>query len=43
MLPLEGGVPVTVGGTVVGAVGVSGMASAEDGVIAAAALRALEG
>ncbi len=43
MLPLEGGVPVTIGGAVVGAVGVSGMASAEDGVIVAAALRALEG
>lgn len=42
VLPLEGGVPVTDGGAVVGAVGVSGMASAEDGVIAAAALRALE-
>jgi glc operon protein GlcG len=42
MLPLEGGVPVTVGGAVVGAVGVSGMASAEDGVIAAAALRGLQ-
>lgn len=43
MLPLEGGVPVTAGDALVGAVGVSGMASAEDGVIAAAALRALEG
>jgi glc operon protein GlcG len=42
ILPLEGGVPVTDGGTVIGAVGVSGMASAEDGAIAVAALRALE-
>jgi glc operon protein GlcG len=43
LLPLEGGVPVILGGAIVGAVGVSGMASSEDGVIAAAALRALEG
>jgi glc operon protein GlcG len=43
MLPLEGGLPVVLDGAIVGAVGVSGMASAEDGVIAAAALRALEG
>jgi glc operon protein GlcG len=42
LLPLEGGVPVTDGGAVIGAVGVSGMTSSEDGVIAAAALRALE-
>jgi len=43
MLPLEGGVPVSLNGAIVGAIGVSGMASAEDGVVAAAALRALEG
>ena len=43
MLPLEGGLPIVLDGAIVGAVGVSGMASAEDGVIAAAALRALEG
>lgn len=43
MLPLEGGPPAVLDGAIVGAVGVSGMASAEDGVIAAAALRALEG
>ena len=43
MLPLEGGVPVSLDGAIVGAIGVSGMASAEDGVVAAAALRALEG
>jgi uncharacterized protein GlcG (DUF336 family) len=41
LLPLEGGLPVTVDGAIVGALGVSGMASAEDGVIAAAALGAL--
>lgn len=40
---LEGGVPVVVDGQVAGAVGVSGMTSAEDGVIAAAALAALIG
>jgi len=43
MLPLEGGVPVSLNGAIIGAIGVSGMASAEDGVVAAAALRALEG
>jgi len=42
-LPLEGGLPVVLAGVIVGAVGVSGMASSEDGVIAAAALKALEG
>ncbi|HEY8104665.1 MAG TPA: heme-binding protein [Gemmatimonadales bacterium] len=43
VLPLEGGVPVVLAGAIVGAVGVSGMASSEDGVVAAAALKALEG
>ena len=43
VLPLEGGVPVILGDAIVGAVGVSGMASSEDGVIAAAALQVLEG
>jgi uncharacterized protein GlcG (DUF336 family) len=38
MLPLEGGVPVLQAGVIVGSVGVSGMASSEDSVIAAAAL-----
>jgi uncharacterized protein GlcG (DUF336 family) len=42
-LPLEGGVPVILAGAIVGAVGVSGMASSEDGIVAAAALKALEG
>lgn len=41
VLALEGGVPVLAEGQVVGAVGVSGMSSAEDGVIAAAAIAAL--
>lgn len=40
-LLLEGGVLVRVGGTLVGALGISGMTSAEDGVIAAAALAAV--
>jgi glc operon protein GlcG len=39
-LPLEGGLPIVVDGEIVGAVGVSGMASSEDGVVAAAALQA---
>jgi len=38
---LEGGVPVAIGGQVAGAIGVSGMTSVEDGVVAAAALAAL--
>ncbi len=41
-LPLEGGVPIMVDGAIVGAVGVSGMTSAEDGgVVSAAALRVI--
>jgi uncharacterized protein GlcG (DUF336 family) len=42
VVALEGGVPVRVDGRVVGAVGVSGMGSAQDGEVAAAALAALE-
>jgi glc operon protein GlcG len=41
MVALEGGVPIRVDGTVVGAIGVSGMASAQDGEVAAAGLAAL--
>lgn len=37
---LEGGVPIRQNGQIVGAIGVSGMTSAEDGIIAAAALAA---
>lgn len=37
----EGGVPLLVGGVVVGAVGVSGGTGAEDGVVAAAVVAAL--
>lgn len=40
-LALEGGVPVRVDGKIIGAVGVSGMTSAQDGEVAAAALTAL--
>ncbi|MEO8636881.1 MAG: heme-binding protein [Gemmatimonadales bacterium] len=40
-LLLEGGVPVVREGLIVGAIGVSGMTSTEDGIIAAAALAAV--
>jgi glc operon protein GlcG len=39
---LEGGVPIRAGGKVVGAIGVSGMASAQDSEVAAAGLAALQ-
>jgi len=42
IVALEGGLPIRVDGRVVGAVGVSGMASAQDGEVAASALAALE-
>ena len=42
VVALEGGVPIRVDGRVVGAVGVSGMGSAQDGEVATAALLALE-
>ncbi|MEO8031358.1 MAG: heme-binding protein [Gemmatimonadota bacterium] len=42
-LMLEGGVPVKRNGQIIGAIGISGMTSAEDGVIAAAALAAWPG
>ena len=38
---LEGGVPVVVDGKIVGAIGVSGGTSAQDGVVAAAGIKAL--
>lgn len=41
-LALEGGIPVRAGGKVVGAIGVSGMASPQDGEVAAAGLAAFE-
>jgi glc operon protein GlcG len=40
VLPLEGGVPITVDGQVIGAIGVSGVTSQQDGQIAEAALAA---
>nr|WP_305910204.1 heme-binding protein [Methylomarinum sp. Ch1-1]MDP4520801.1 heme-binding protein [Methylomarinum sp. Ch1-1] len=41
MLPVEGGVPLLHNGQVVGAIGVSGITSAEDGHIARAGAKAL--
>ncbi|MBL9213531.1 MAG: heme-binding protein [Opitutaceae bacterium] len=41
-LPIEGGLPLVVGGKVVGAIGVSGVTSAQDGQIAAAGVAALK-
>lgn len=41
LLPLEGGEPIIVGGTVIGAVGVSGVKAAEDAQIARAGIAAL--
>jgi glc operon protein GlcG len=41
IITLEGGVPVLANGQIVGAIGISGMQSAQDGVIAAAALESL--
>jgi uncharacterized protein GlcG (DUF336 family) len=40
-LSLEGGVPIIVEGHLIGAIGISGMTSAEDGRVAAAALATL--
>ena len=42
MLSLEGGVPIRVDGRVVGAIGVSGMTSVQDGEVAAAGLAAVQ-
>ena len=41
MLPIEGGVPLTFDGEIVGAIGVSGVKSHEDGQIAQAGVDAL--
>lgn len=43
IITLEGGVPVIVDDQIVGAIGISGMQSAQDGLIAAAALEAFGG
>ncbi len=40
-VPVEGGVPLLVDGRIAGAIGVSGGTSAEDGVCAAAAVKAM--
>ena len=40
--PIDGGLPLVVGGKIVGAIGVSGVTSAQDGQIAAAGLAVLK-
>ena len=40
--PIEGGLPLVVGGKIVGAIGVSGVTSAQDGQIAAAGVAAFK-
>ena len=40
--PVEGGIPLTIDGKIVGGVGVSGMASDQDGMVAQAAVNALK-
>lgn len=40
--PVEGGVPIMAGGQLIGAIGVSGASSSQDGQVAAAGLQALE-
>jgi glc operon protein GlcG len=42
-IPLDGGLPLLVGDKIVGAIGVSGATSQQDGVCAAAGVAALEG
>ena len=41
-VPVEGGVPLVVGGKIVGAIGASGGTSEQDGVVANAAVAALK-
>jgi uncharacterized protein GlcG (DUF336 family) len=41
MLPIEGGIPLTYKGEIVGAIGVSGVKSSQDGIIAQAGADAL--
>ena len=41
-MPIEGGLPLVAGGKIVGAIGVSGATSAQDGQIAAAGVAALK-
>lgn len=42
ILPIEGGLPLVIGGKIVGAIGVSGVTSAQDGQIAAAGVAGLK-
>jgi glc operon protein GlcG len=42
MVPLEGGLPLIAGGRIVGAIGVSGMRSNQDGQVAEAGAKALQ-
>ncbi|MEZ5829604.1 MAG: heme-binding protein [Dongiaceae bacterium] len=42
VMPLEGGLPLISGGRIVGAIGVSGMRSNQDGQVAAAGAKAME-
>ena len=42
-VPLEGGVPLTVDGEMIGAIGISGVTSQQDGMIAQAGVDALGG
>ena len=41
-VPVEGGIPLVVGGKIVGAIGVSGVTSAQDGQLAAAGVAGLK-
>jgi len=41
-VPIEGGIPIMVGGRVAGAIGVSGMTSEQDGMAAAAGLKVIQ-
>lgn len=41
-MPVEGGLPLVADGKVIGAIGVSGVTSQQDGIIAAAGVKALE-
>ena len=42
VLPIEGGIPLSIDGVMIGAIGVSGVTSAQDGQIAAAGVKALQ-
>ena len=42
-IPVEGGIPIMAGSQLIGAIGVSGASSSQDGQVAAAGLAALDG